>query len=61
MQNYKIYHMPNSNDTFVKEINADKAIKDAYNAAIDDILSIVEQDGYTIDIKKRIKQLKNWR
>ena len=29
-----------------------------YNKAIDDALSVVEWDGYTIDIKERIEQLK---
>ena len=58
MQNVKVYYMPNSNDSFVKEIDADKAIKEVYNKAIDDALSVVEWDGYTIDIKERIEQLK---
>ena len=58
MQNCKVYYMPNNNDAFVKESDADKAIKEAYNKAIDDALSVVEWDGYTIDIKERIEQLK---
>lgn len=58
MQNCKVYYMPNNNDAFVKEIDADKAIKEAYNKAIDDALSVVEWDGYTINIKERIGQLK---
>ena len=33
-------------------------IQKAYNKAIDDALSVVEWDGYTIDIKERIEQLK---
>ena len=33
-------------------------IQKAYNKAIDNALSVVEWDGYTIDIKERIEQLK---
>lgn len=29
MQNVKVYYLPNSNDSFVKENDADKAIKEA--------------------------------
>ena len=58
MQNCKVYYMSNSNDSFVKEIDADREIKEAYNKAIDDVLSVVEYYGYTFDIKERIEQLK---
>lgn len=58
VQNCKVYYTSNNNDTFVKEIDTDSAIKEAYNKAIDDALSVAEWDGYTIDIKKRIEQLK---
>lgn len=29
-----------------------------YNQALEDALNVVEWDGYTLDIKKRIEQLK---
>lgn len=29
-----------------------------YNQALEDVLSVVEWDGYTLDIKERIEQLK---
>lgn len=36
-----------------------EAIKNiAYNQALEDALKVVEWDGYTLDIKKRIEQLK---
>lgn len=36
-----------------------EAIKNkAYNQALEDALSVVEWDGYTLDIKNRIEQLK---
>ena len=38
--------------------NLQDQIKEQYNKAIDDALSVVEWDGYTIDIKERIEQLK---
>lgn len=31
---------------------------DAYNQALEDVLRVVEWDGYTLDIKERIEQLK---
>lgn len=36
----------------------EKGKKVGYNKAIDDCLKIVEWDGYTLDIKHRIEQLK---
>lgn len=36
----------------------EKGKKIGYNKAIDDCLKIVEWDGYTLDIKHRIEQLK---
>ena len=36
----------------------EKGKKIGYNEAIDDCLKIVEWDGYTLDIKHRIEQLK---
>lgn len=36
----------------------DKIKKDSYNQALEDALNVVEWDGYTLDIKKRIEQLK---
>ena len=38
--------------------NLQDQIKEQYNKAIDDALSVVEWDGYTIDIKEQIEQLK---
>ena len=38
--------------------NLQDQIKEQYNKALDDALSVVEWDGYTIDIKERIEQLK---
>ena len=38
--------------------NLQDQIKEQYNKAIYDALSVVEWDGYTIDIKERIEQLK---
>lgn len=47
MQNVKVYYMPNSNDSFVKEIDANKAIKKSfecgYDKAINDIMHIVNE------------------
>lgn len=38
----------------------DKVIEfvNGYNQALDDALNVVEWDGYTLDIKKKIEQLK---
>lgn len=30
----------------------------AYNQALEDVLNVVEWDGYTLDIKERIERLK---
>lgn len=38
MQNVKVYYMPNSNDSFVKERDADKAIKEERNKALDELV-----------------------
>ena len=46
MQNYKVYYIPNSNDAFVKETDTDKAIKDAYNKAIDEIKRAINGKEY---------------
>lgn len=55
-------------DSHYKEIETDeievdgKTIKqiknETYNQALDDVLNVVEWDGYTLDIKERIEQLK---
>lgn len=39
MQNVKVYYMPNSNDSFVKEVDADKAIKEERNKALDELVT----------------------
>ena len=39
MQNVKVYYMPNSNDSFVREVDADKAIKEERNKALDDLVN----------------------
>ena len=41
-----------------KELDCSKHDKEIYNKALDDCLKIVEWDGYTLDIKRRIEQLK---
>lgn len=38
MQNVKVYYIPNSNDSFVKERDADKAIKEERNKALDELV-----------------------
>lgn len=35
-----------------------EAEKKAYNKALEDALNVCEWDGYTLDIKERIEQLK---
>lgn len=37
MQNVKVYYMPNSNDSFVRECDADKAIKEAIDMFADEM------------------------
>ena len=39
MQNVKVYYMPNSNDSFVKERDADKAIKEERNRVLDELVN----------------------
>lgn len=39
MQNVKVYYMPNSNDSFVRENDADKAIKEERNKALDELVN----------------------
>lgn len=39
MQNVKVYYMPNSNDSFVREVDADKAIKEERNKALDELVN----------------------
>ena len=39
MQNVKIYYMPNSNDSFVREIDADKAIREERNRVLDELVN----------------------
>lgn len=38
MQNVKIYYMKNSNDSFVREIDADKAIIEERNKVLDELV-----------------------
>ena len=38
MQNVKIYYMPNSNDSFVREVDADKAIREERNMVLDELV-----------------------
>ena len=42
----------------IAEYNYEMGMEKGYNKAIDDCLKIVEWDGYTLDIKRRIEQLK---
>lgn len=42
MQNCKVYYMPNSNDSFVKERDADKAIKEERNKALDQLVNTMK-------------------
>lgn len=39
MQNVKVYYMKNSNDSFVKEIDADKAIIKERNNVLDKLVN----------------------
>lgn len=39
MKDVKVYYMPNSNDAFVKEIDADKAIKEERNKVLDELMN----------------------
>lgn len=41
-----------------KEIYNEANVNRIYNQAISDVLNCVEWDGYTLDIKKRIENLK---
>ena len=52
--------MLNSEQEQVKIYDAyyNKGVTDGYNQALEDALDVVEWDGYTLDIKKRIEQLK---
>lgn len=47
-------------ETDKKDFNAwiEEHDKEIYSKALDDVLKCVEWDGYTIDIKKRIENLK---
>lgn len=50
-------------ERFVCPIDYDEPFNEAikkksYNQALEDVLSVVEWDGYTLDIKNRIEQLK---
>lgn len=38
MQNVKIYYMPNSNDSFVREVDADKEIREERNRVLDELI-----------------------
>lgn len=38
MQNAKIYYMPNNNDSFVREVDADKAIREERNKVLDELV-----------------------
>ncbi len=46
MENINMYHIPGSDDLFIKELYADKAIKESfergYDKAINDIMHIVD-------------------
>ena len=33
-------------------------LRKAYNQALEDVLSVIQWDGYTLDIKERIEKLK---
>lgn len=38
MQNVKVYYMPDSNDSFVRENDADKAIKEERNKVLEELI-----------------------
>lgn len=38
MQNVKVYYMPDSNDSFVRENDADKAIREERNKVLEELI-----------------------
>lgn len=44
MQNVKVYYMPNSNDSFVREMDADKAIKEERSKAFDELVDKMKKE-----------------
>jgi hypothetical protein len=46
MQNVKVYYMPNSNDSFVRENDADKAIKEERNKALDELVDKMKSEYF---------------
>ena len=39
MQNVKVYYMPNSSDSFVREVDADKAIREERSRVLDELVN----------------------
>ena len=68
MQNCKVYYMPNSNDSFVKERDADKAIEEARNRAFDELVDKMKKeyfhrvgtqfDNAILEMEKIVERLK---
>lgn len=44
MQNVKVYYMPNSNDSFVREMDADKAIEEERSKAFDELVDKMKKE-----------------
>ena len=45
-------------DMVDEEMEIRERERQSYNQALEDVLNVVEWDGYTLDIKERIEQLK---
>lgn len=68
MQNVKVYYMPNSNDSFVREVDADKAIKEERNKALDELVNKMKSryfhrigtqfDNAILEMEKSAERLK---
>ncbi len=69
MENVKIYYMPDSNDAFVREIDADNAIRGERNKAFDELINEMKSryfhmignqfDNAILEMEKFAELLKN--
>ena len=46
MQNVKVYYMPDSNDSFVRENDADKAIREERNKTLDELVKEMKNNYF---------------
>lgn len=46
MQNVKVYYMPDSNDSFVRENDADKAIREEKNRVLDELVEEMKSNYF---------------